>query len=213
MELEALKEIWREAGDKTSSQPANAEIIGMLNKSSQSPIAKMKRNVLKETVLVIVLLGGIAIYYFIAFKSQFNIIAWFYTGLAVLFGLYYYRKWKLLDGMQCVACQVKSNLQRQVQALESYIRFYLLAGTVVVPLIFVFLGLIFYYKFPAGAFYIIFPPIYKSTRAVIGASIIWVISLSLVSLVTFCGNRYFINRLYGRHIRQLKQILDQMEDE
>ena len=212
MELEVLKEIWRDAGDKTDPQPPNAEIIGMLNKSSQSPISKMKRNVMKETILVTVLLGGIAIYYFIAFKGRFNIIAWFYTALVFLFGLYYYRKWKLLDGMQCVACEVKSNLQRQLRALETYIRFYLLAGTVVIPVLFIFLGLVFYYSFPAGAFYLIFPPIYKSTAAIIGASIMWVISLALLSLITYFGNRYFINRLYGRHIRKLKQILDQMEE-
>jgi len=213
MDLDVLKELWRDVEHKGSEQPANAEIIGMLKKSSQSPVAKMKRNVLIETVFIVVLFGVVAIYYFIAFNGRFNSIAWLYTGLAILFVLYYYRKWKLLEGMQCVACQVKSNLQRQVQSLERYIRFYLLAGTVVVPLIFLFLGFLFYYKFPTGAFYFIFPAVNKSTGAVIAGWMFWVISLSLVSMLSYYGNRYFINRLYGRHIRQLRQILNQMEEE
>jgi hypothetical protein len=213
MELDSLKEIWKDAGDKSGSQPGNAEIMDMLNKSSQSPIAKMIHSVLAEAIVIIIVFGGVAIYYFIAFKGMFNSVAWLYIITAALCVFYYYRKWKLLHEMQCVSCQVKSNLQQQVHTLENYVRFYLLAGTALVPLLFVFLGVLFYYKFPTGAFSFIFPPMHKSSGAARIAWITWALSLSVITVLTYAGNRWFINRLYGRHIRKLKQVLDQMEEE
>ncbi|MCW3118322.1 MAG: hypothetical protein JWM28_2404 [Chitinophagaceae bacterium] len=213
MELDALKEIWKDAGAKSGPPHENAEIMEMLNKSSKSPVAKMIHNVLAEAIFIIVLFGGVAIYYFIAFKGMFNSVAWLYIITAWLCVFYYYRKWKLLHEMQCVACQVKSNLQRQVHTLDNYVRLYLLGGTALVPLLFIVLAVLFYYKFPTGAFSVIFPPIYKDTATVLVAWIGWVLSLTVVTAMTYVGNRWFINRLYGRHIRQLKQILDQMAEE
>ena len=213
MELDSLKEIWKDAGDKSGPPPGNAEIIDMLGKSSKSPIAKMMNNVLKEAIWIIIVFGGVAVYYFIAFKGMFNSVAWLYIITAGLCVFYYYRKWKLLHEMQCVACRVKSNLQQQVQTLENYVRFYLLAGTALVPLLFAFLGFLFYYKFPTGSFSFIFPPMYKSSGAALIAWGTWVLSLSVTTIFTYFGNRWFINRLYGRHILQLKRILDQMAEE
>ena len=213
MELDGLKEIWKDAGDKNRLLPSNTEIMDMLGKSSRSPVAKMMRNVLIEAILIVVLFGGVAIYYFIAFKGMFNAVAWVYIVTAAIFVFYYYRKWKLLHEMQCVACQVKSNLQRQVRTLERYVRFYLWAGTAMVPLLFIILGVLFYYKFPTGAFSVIYPPMYKSAATEFIAWITWVLSLALVTVAIYAGNRWFINRLYGRHIRRLKEVLDQMEEE
>ena len=209
MELDSLKEIWKEAEGKNSAPAAGEEIMAMLNKSSNSPIARMMRNVLIEMILIIVLFGAVAIYYFIAFNGKFSSIASVCTVLAALCTFYYYRKWKLLQSMQCIACQVKSNLDRQVKTLEKYIRFYFLSGTAMVPLVFIFLGLLFYYKFPAGSLKPIFPPPGEiNSTTWVG----WVLSLILLTILAYCGNRWYVKRLYGQHIQQLKRLLEQMEE-
>jgi len=222
MELDALKEIWKGAGEKKEQLPGNTEILNMLNKSSKSPVAKMMRNVLAEAIIIIVSFGAVAIFYFTAFKGRFSSIAWVYVVIAAFFVFYYYRKWKLLNEMQCVACQVKSNLKRQVRTLEKYIRFYLLAGTAMVPLVFIFLGVLFYYKFPAGSLGFILPPLQNTATSIplqnagpsmLKASFIWVVCLFLVTIFVYRGSRWFINRLYGQHILKLKQLIDQMEEE
>jgi hypothetical protein len=222
MELDALKEIWKDAGEKKEQLPGNAEILNMLNKSSNGPVAKMMRNVLAEAIFIIVLFGAVAVFYFTAFKGMFSSIAWVYLITAALFVFYYYRKWKLLNEMQCAACQVKSNLKRQVRTLEKYIRFYLLAGTAMVPLVFIFLGILFYYKFPAGSLGFILPPMQNTATSIplqnagismLKASFIWIVFLSLITIVVYRGSRWFINRLYGQHILKLKQLIDQMEEE
>ena len=89
MELDNLKDIWKEAGITPILQPQQ-QLMEMLSKPSQSPIAKMKRNLLAELLLIIVLFSACAIYYFVAFKGSFSIISWMYIIIAIVFGIYYY---------------------------------------------------------------------------------------------------------------------------
>jgi hypothetical protein len=209
MELDELKEIWKDAGEKNGPRPGNTEILDMLSKSSKSPVAKMMHNVLVEMILIIVLFGGVAVFYFFAFKGRFISISWLYIATACLSTFYYYRKWKLLHEMQCVACQVKSNLQLQVKTLEKYIRFYLIAGTAIVPLLFIFFGVLFYLSFPSGRFDPLFPPLYTAFGK---KWIIWALSQSAFTAFVYLANRWYINKLYGRHIRKLKELICQMEE-
>ena len=102
---------------------------------------------------------------------------------------------------------------QQVQTLERYTRFYLISGTAMVPLLFIFLGILFYYKFPNGAFSVIFPPLYKSTGNALLVWAGWALSLTVMTALTYLGNRFYVNRLYGRHILKLKQVLEQMAEE
>jgi hypothetical protein len=173
----------------------------------------MIHNVVTEALVITVIFGTVAVYYFIAFNGQFNSVSWLYLIAAALYVLYYYHKWKLLHNMQCVACRVKSNFQRQVETLERYIRFYLVAGTALVPVLFILLGVLFYVKFPAGSFWFFFPPLHHSPGPALLAWLIWGLLLLTVTTATWMGNRWFIRRLYGRHIGKLKQLLDQMEEE
>jgi hypothetical protein len=209
MELDAWKEIWKDTDREKNTKPGNAEILDMIGRLPRNPIAKMKHTVLVETILIVVLFGGVAIFYFIAFNGNFNSVAWLYIVMTALFGMYYYRKWKLLSEMQCAACQVKSNLQRQVNTLEKYIRFYLIAGTVFVPLIFIFLGVLFYYKFPTGNSIFIFPPIGTTG---LKSWVIWLAFISVFTVLLYMANRWYVNRLYSRHVEKLKQLLNQMEE-
>jgi hypothetical protein len=210
MELDSLKEIWNDAGEKKGQQPGNAEILDMLGKSSRSPVAKMIRNIFMEMIVINVAMGGVAVFYFLAFKGRFNSISWLYIGTACLTTFYYYRKWKLLRGMQCVACQVKSNLQLQVNTLGKYVRFYLIAGTAIVPVLFIFLGILFYYNFPSGKFYPLFPPLFTTSVA---KWTLWALTQSVVTALFYIANKWFINKLYGRHVQKLRELISQMEEE
>ena len=124
-----------------SIEAASADkISAMIGRQSQSPIAKMKRNLRMELLILIFSLGIVAAYYFIAFKSEYSIIGWVYALLLVLFCYYFFRKNKLLNEMQCSSCRVKSNLELQLRMLERYVRFYLISGTAILPHPFYFPG-------------------------------------------------------------------------
>ena len=207
MELDDMKNIWSDKPGK----PAGAEKIAtMLGRQSQSPIEKMKRNLRMELLIVIFCFGSVAAYYFIAFKSQYSIIGWMYALLLILFCWYFFRKNKLLNEMQCSSCQVKSNLELQLRTLERYVRFYLISGTAIIPVLFIFLGIVLYYKKPSLNRDTVFYP--SETNPVWKFLLAWLILLTISTMIMWVLNRGYVNKLYGRHIRRLKQLLAQMNE-
>jgi hypothetical protein len=198
MELDNLKEAWKGHTVKNAAD-SNEEILSMLHKKSQRPIAKMKRNLFRELIAVIVLYTGSIIYYMIADQGKFWEIALMLFLIGVVFLFFYYRKNKLLNEMECVACEVKSNLQRQVSTLEKYVRFYYLAGMILTPLAFFTAGFFVLYKAPgvtmSSNFYIWF----------FGSGVVMTIILYFV-------NKWYVNKLYGQHVKKLKELLNQMEE-
>jgi len=207
MELDDMKNIWSDKPGK----PAGAEKIAtMLGRQSQSPIEKMKRNLRMELLIVIFCFGSVAAYYFIAFKSQYSIIGWTYALLLILFCWYFFRKNKLLNEMQCSSCQVKSNLELQLRTLERYVRFYLISGTAIIPVLFIFLGIVLYYKKPSLNRDTVFYP--SETNPVWKFLLAWLILLTISTMIMWVLNRGYVNKLYGRHIRRLKQLLAQMNE-
>ena len=87
-------------------------------------------------------------HYFTAFDKDLQSVAWFLLVIGLLFLAYYYKKNKLLNEMQHVSGKVKVHLERQVNTLEKFVRFYLFAGAVLVPACLAFFGWIFYKEVP-----------------------------------------------------------------
>ena len=207
MELDDLKNRWR---DERAADAGADQISAMIGRQSQSPIAKMKRNVYMELLIVIFSFGAVAAYYFIAFQSKYSIIGWGYALLLVLFCYYFFRKNKLLNEMQCTSCQVRSNLELQLRVLERYVRFYLISGTAVIPVILIFLGTVLYYKKPTLIGKTMLYP--SATNPVWKFLLAWFILLSVSSGIMWVLNRGYVNKLYGRHINKLKQLLAQINE-
>jgi len=207
MELDELKNIWK---DKSIEAAGADKISAMIRKQSQSPIARMKRNLRMELLILIFSLGIVAAYYFIAFKSEYSIIGWVYALLLVLFCYYFFRKNKLLNEMQCSSCRVKSNLELQLRILERYVRFYLISGTAILPILFIFLGIVLYYKKAALINETILYP--SATNPVWEFLLAWFILLSVSTTIMWVLNRGYVNKLYGRHISKLKQLLAQINE-
>ena len=207
MELDDMKNIWNDEG----VEAAGADTISaMIGKQSQSPIAKMKRNLRMELWILVPSLGIGAIYYFIAFKSEYSIIGWVYTLLLALFCYYFFRKNKLLNEMQCSSCRVKSNLELQLKMVERYVRFYLVSGTATLPVLLIFMGIVLYYKKPSLINKTVLYP--SATNPVWKFLLAWFILLSISTAIMWMLNRAYINKLYGRHIDKLKQLLAQINE-
>jgi len=201
MELDSLKEMWKEISDKKVFADKD-EILSMLQKKSQRPIAKMKRNLRWEFITVVVLYSATIAYYFVAWHGRYWEISLvlFFTGLFCLF--YYYRKNKLLNEMECAACEVKSNMRRQLTTLEKYVRFYFISGTALTPICYFVAGLIVLYKSPGGIF-----------NAASMRFYITFISIGvLITILIYFLNLWYVDKLYGQHVKKLKDILRQMEE-
>jgi len=209
MELDELKEIWRNS--EPSSQKADEQLKELLTKSSAGPIRKMKRNLLYELVAMIVSYGAMIAYYFSAFQGKSTIIAWFMIIIAFAFFVYYYYKNKLLTEMECVTCRVKSNLEMQLKTLEKYIRLYLFYGILVVPLSMAIFAWIYYQgitRFPITGWLDI-----SATGSPWKPALLWILATIILTVPIWFLSKWYLNKLYGKHIRHLKKILQEMGDD
>jgi hypothetical protein len=117
MELEKLKELW-DVSDNSSSSINEVGLSKILNQSSRRPIDLIKRN-LKLEVLFVILFYGFIIWLISnqvdSFFLYYDIILLVVSG--ILFFIYAYYKSKILNKMECVACEVKSNLNLHLKSL------------------------------------------------------------------------------------------------
>jgi hypothetical protein len=213
MELDSLKDIWKDLDEKDLRPGSDVPITSMLQKRSNRPVAKMKRNLYYEMAALVVCYSLAIWYYVTAWHGRYWEVALllFLVGLFALF--YYLRKNKLLNEMQCVACEVKSNLQRQLVTLEKYVNFYFVSSILLTPTAYFVAGLIVFFKTPVGG-------------VKLGASVPdisdqlpehrWFITFITVGVILTIGvyffSRWAINRLYGQHIKKLKELVQQMEE-
>ena len=102
--------------------------------------------------------------------------------------------------MECVTCEVRSNLKRQVATLEKYIRFYFIAGSVMAAAAYFITGLIVNSK--AGNEFLTNP---GSIWAFVGIGVI-------LTVVMIFLNKCYVNKLYGQHVRRLKELLQQTDE-
>jgi 4-hydroxybenzoate polyprenyltransferase len=205
MELDQLKEMWSDVGQsKTSTY--EKELQSIIQKRSMSPIAKMKRNLFIEMVIVVVLYTLSTIYYFMNFNGPILSVAWLMLLTGVLFMIYYFFKRKLLTQMECVTGEVKTYLQLQVKTLEKYIRLYLVAGTLMFPFVMITAGIIIFLfdpKMQQNTAHISFWPFFLLLIAVS-----FVLTIPMYFL-----NKWYVRKLYGQHAEKLKKIVSEMSEE
>jgi 4-hydroxybenzoate polyprenyltransferase len=207
MELDQWKEIWKEEGESLSKDARKLKLL--LEKKSNSPVAKMKRNLKMELWLIIISYGAMILFYFIAFKGQLSEVSWFMLFIGLLFVAYYQRKNKLLSEMECLSCQVKSNLQKQTTTLEKYIRFYLIAGTALAPVSLLFFAWLFNVKRRTNTNYNILYP--SADNPVWKVALAWVLLTVIITILFYFMNKWYVRKLYGKHVEKLKEVLSEME--
>ena len=204
MELDNLKELWSHLDRQSDQLKDDEQIQLMLQKKSRSPIAKMKRNLFVELITVLVLYSAIIWYFLATSLGGYREIALLLFTVGLLFLFYYYQKNKLLDKMQCVTCEVRSNLQQQLNTLSKYVRFYFLGGIVLTPLTYFVTGFIVLVKYPGRNI----PSAFMQS----GGFIIFISIGIVVTVANYFINKWYIRRLYGQHIARLKELLLQMEE-
>jgi len=216
MELDSLKEIWREArvgdmADAPDALPGRESLLPLLQQRSRGPVARMRRNLRIELLCIIIAYVPLILFYLVEFQGRLRAISIVLFAVGALFCVYYYRKSRLLNNMQCLTCQVRSNLARQVGTLKKYTRFYLLASTIVIPamaiLTYVIFHLQLFYPGDGTVYHRLSPaPWWKN-------STFWLLMLVPFTVVMYYFNAWYINKLYGRHIKKLQELLREMDEE
>ena len=202
MELEKLKELWDDSTN--SSLSINEEGLSkILNQSSRRPIALIKRN-LKLEVLFVILLYGFLIW-LILNQVDSNIL---YVDIillvlaGILFCVYAFYKNKLLNKMECVGCEVKSNLSLQLKSLEKLVKLYFKVGNIGIVFVYLIAGAISYIEAEGDTVH--FPHVLEL--------VIFIAIGAILFIIIYYFSRWYIFNLYGKHIQKLKNILYEMDE-
>jgi hypothetical protein len=202
MELEKLKELWVDSTN--SSLPIDEEGLSkILNQSSRRPIALIKRN-LKLEVLFVILLYGFLIW-LILNQVDSNIL---YVDIillvlaGILFCFYAFYKNKLLNKMECVGCEVKSNLSLQVKSLEKLVKLYFKVGNIGIVFVYLIAGAISYIEAEGDTVH--FPHVLEL--------VIFITIGAVLFIISYYFSRWYLFQLYGKHIQKLKNILYEMDE-
>ena len=236
MELEDLRTIWRrieypavggEAGSgkagastgvKAAEEARDVErdravegIRALLGRRSQGLVAKMKRNLFSELILVLGIYTPAILFYFFELGGRLSTVGWALLLLTVFFAGYTYFKNKLLNEMQCLSCTIRSNLQRQAATLQKYVRSYTIAGTILVPVMAIFSFLVSSRNLSGGS------PVSAgySLTGVWGGKDLWIgaLALGVITVVSYFTNVWMMNKLYGKPIKKLRRLLEETDAE
>jgi len=209
MELEDLKTIWQDRPDtsrrqqsdrqQSGRQQTSRQIRALLRKKSRGLVAKMKRNLFGELILVLMIYIPAILFYLFEYREKDPATGWALLLLLLYFTGYYYRKKKLLNAMQRPDAAIRANLERQLLTLRKYIRSYTTTGTILVPVMAVL-------SFMSGRGMITGP----DRWAEIGIA---ALVLASITFLSWRANVWGMNRLYGRHIKKLKGLLEEMDEE
>lgn len=204
MEIEDLKDIWRQqsAGFRRKDE---GEIAGMLKGRSTSIIARLKRNIWFE--LIFTFLGGLGLLVY-ALTLPGGSLKWTSISIIVLFGvysLYYIQKLRLLITFEAANDDVKTNLQRLIQNLRSYLKFYKRSYAILYPAYF-FLFLMFTaIEYGATAFFQRMARPEILITLLLGAGVFFIFSSWLTT--------WYLKKLYGNHLEKLEGLLKELESE
>ncbi|HTR30348.1 MAG TPA: hypothetical protein VMH27_13830 [Puia sp.] len=210
MELESLKYIWHSLEVPPNLLRDRQSLVVLLQKKSQAPVARMRRNLIWEAVLLLTAYTPAILCFLFGFEGRLAAISWLFIIVLAFFFAYYFLKYRLLRKMQCPTCQLRSNLVRQVETLKRYTRFYLLAGTAMIPLTYALAWFIIRWKF-SSAFSTLFQRLHPTPWW--GSSGLWLVLLIPLTVGMYFLNAAYINKLYGRHIKKLQELLRELDSE
>lgn len=204
MELDELKNIWN-TNKATFNNKGEGELALMLKGTSQSIVTKLKRSVWFELIFTVAVGVGLLIY---ALTLPSGALKWTSVALLVMlvgYIFYYIKKIMLLNHFDSSADTIRLNLERLVNSLTSYLRFYKRSYTILYPVYF-FLGLLF------GG-------LKRGTDEFLH---VLLLPRSIAIIVTFgilffyCSTwltNWYLKKLYGNHLDKLKAMLRDIQTE
>jgi hypothetical protein len=209
MELDDLRSDWEKLSLDQGKQPAHLPDAGV--QRHLTPVGRMLRNLRFETILLVVCYGFIIVFYFFAFRGMMQEISWFTIIIGTVFFIYYFNKYRLLKSLENMDGSLRDNVEEKLVRLSRYFRFYVWAGTLLGPITMGFVAWLAWTKVPnINPRNIFFPseqnPLWK-------AILVWLCISIPFTVALYYVNRWYKDRLYGRHLRHLQRISNEMRED
>jgi hypothetical protein len=198
MELDDLRRQWQQPTDI----PTPLELISLVGRRPANLIEQMRRNAWLEITLMALL----TVATLIAFPSLPELHPLLYLVLLLMAGLgyYYYRLLGLLSQMADPAGSVRSHLAQLCAGLRTLLRFYYRLSVAMVPFTMLVLGVQVGQR-------LIHPERIDWARLGLSAGILIGVG-GLVLLLQIPATRWYVQRLYGRHLDRLEGQLRELDE-
>lgn len=209
MELDTLKKTLNSLAEQSSREVFSQDVSKTIALPSSNYITRMKRNLILDFCIIIAGLVYLIIFYAVKYEGELWLCALFFTIESIAVSVYFFRKRKLLNDMQHTGLKTTHFLEKQITALRKYVGWYILWGTLFLPvsiiLVFIMAGL---YQ----------PALLENRNTMLywlsSDSNSWVTFAGLLALTVaayyFC--KWYVFKLYGRHIETLFSLLKEMNE-
>lgn len=197
MELEELKSIWKSA---PSFQPKDTdEIASMLRHKSVSIVDKLKRNVWFDLVINMSASIGLMGYALTLRPGALKWASVSILGTLLLYVFYYVKKLALLKRFNPLTGNVRSNVEGLIAAMTGYVDFYRKSYIVLYPVFFVLVLMFVGIELGTERFLHHLQQLSTIVTLLAFAGLYYLLSTRVV--------KWFVDRLYGRHLEKLKTLL------
>ena len=210
MELDELKSLINHKLANDHAGRSAEDIAALLTKKTVSVIGKLKRNLWIEVIGCIVIIAGFTYLGIAGPYDSFHIYFSVFAVLSVVFlGIIIYLM-RRTNQLSATSLPVKSNLQALVKLIEEFSKRYFQFTMALIPICFVFAFLLGYHE-PKHI-----PTVDNFAQKYFSA--IWqviafaVAYMLLLSVGIYYFTKWYIRKLYGRVVDQLKECIRELED-
>ena len=200
MELEDYKSIWQQHRFKRKSEQ---EIAAMLHTRSKSIVAVLKRNAWIELCFTV---AGTLTLLYVAFSTPEEALKRSFLGCVIVFVLYvvyYLKKIQLLNRFDQAGDTIKLRLEKTIDSLTVYLKFYRWSYTLTYPLL---IPLILYITWEKEGS--LWPALQKpEVLCYLG------IALTIILICLLWFTNWYMQKLYGNHLEKLKQLLNELRED
>lgn len=200
MELENLKTIWNSAPSFHAKD--EREIASMLNKTSQSVVNKLKRNVWLEMIFTLV--TGIALLVY-AIMLENGSLKWTSVSLLavfILYSIYNTKKLLLLNRFDPGKSNLKCTLETLVSDLTGYLKFYKRSYAILYPAYFSLMLLFALLERGTDEF------VRVLNKPEIILYLVGTGALFFICSIWLTG--WYLRKMYGDHLQKLKDLLQDL---
>lgn len=203
MELDNIKQIWKEIHQQTQEDTYNEEAIFALMKGkSRSVIASIRKNLRFEMILTAVIMLFFIILPFIYKGELLQIILGLWALICGIYLFFYLQKYKIIESFNENEGNLKENLHKLIHKLRKYTKIYFWSNVVLIPLVHI-TNFIFLRFFEIQVFHNL-----AGTKDII----IYLIYVTAISIAMIYFFHWYIQRLYGKYIGQLQKYVDELNE-
>lgn len=198
MELDELKQSWKQSTENINL--SNTNIMELIQNKSYGPIASLKRRFRKQLIILPVVVALLAIQLSRHHAIFSDILFWCYVVICLLICGYFYFSYRLVSNMQCADCMVKANLEKQIHMLAKAYKWRLIVMRLLFIFFIVLLEVMLYFQQEPSLIKWYAQPL--SVRLLCYAGLV---------VLFYVVSKLILNRKYGKHIRYLKELVQQMQ--